>query len=109
MQDLPDVEGDKKYDIGTFAATYGANKTAAGASLVLASAYLAAIALPLLGPVAARGSFRKVSMIGGHAAYLLYFAWSYFRLNAEDMNSLKQFYKRIWNLFYLEYLLYPLI
>lgn len=104
-KDLPDVEGDRKYDVSTFASRFGARKTAAFSSAMLAGAYIAAILLPLLNI----GNFKRLPMIAGHLCYLLYFAWSYSNFEAEDMVSLKRFYKRIWNLFYLEYVLYPFI
>jgi homogentisate solanesyltransferase len=106
-QDLPDVEGDKLYNVSTFASEYGVVRTAAGASTLLCLAYLTAIALPFAPFL--RNSFNKVAMVWGHSLYLLYFLSSYSELDAENTTSLKRFYKAIWNLFYLEYCLYPFI
>ena len=106
-QDLPDVEGDKLYNVSTFASKYGVVRTAAGASTLLCLAYLTAIALPFVPSL--RNSFNKAAMVMGHSLYLLYFLSSYSELDAENATSLKRFYKAIWNLFYLEYCLYPFI
>lgn len=106
-QDLPDVEGDKLYNVSTFASEYGVVRTAAGASTLLCLAYLTAIALPFVPSL--RHSFNKGAMVLGHSLYLLYFLSSYSELDAENATSLKRFYKAIWNLFYLEYCLYPFI
>jgi homogentisate solanesyltransferase len=110
-KDLPDVEGDKKYDIETFASKYGVKAVARISSALLVLAYVYAIAVPfttaLGGP-----SFNKVPMVGGHASFLVYFLWSFMKFDQDptsNPSSLKRFYKSIWNLFYLEYCLYPLI
>lgn len=74
-------------------------------------------------------SFNPIPMIGGHTALLTYFLYNYNILlksnrngssnsvsgsadaSKNDLNlvSVKIFYKSIWNLFYLEYCLYPFI
>ena len=104
-KDLPDVEGDVKYNIKTFASTYGVKKIATGATIALTSTYLLAIALPLLMP----GVFKTIPMMAGHSILMVYHLYSYAQLNPTDNNSVAAFYKRIWNNFYLEYCLYPFI
>ena len=105
MQDLPDVEGDKKFNIDTFAGKYGVSAVANVAATSLSTAYLTAIIIPLVHP----NHFRVLPMVLGHTMYLLYFLWGWKNLDGNDMNSVKRFYKIIWNLFYLEYCLYPFI
>ena len=56
-----------------------------------------------------RNNFNVLPMAVGHSAYLAYFVYSYLNFQPESMTSLKKFYKTIWNLFYLEYCLYPFI
>lgn len=104
-KDLPDVEGDRQYQITTLASQFGVKPIASAATAVLSLAYVAAMIVPFAVP----GSFRKLPMIVGHGAYLIYFLASYRNLDASSMDSIKRFYKSIWNLFYLEYLLYPFI
>eukprot|EP00981_Chlorochromonas_danica_P007033 scaffold1534_cov158-Ochromonas_danica.AAC.5 len=104
-KDLPDVEGDKKYQISTFASKYGVQAIAKAACSVLGCAYLGAIGLPYLFPT----NFRLLPMLLGHLGGLVYLVYLYKQLNANDASSVKAFYKRIWNLFYFEYLLYPFI
>jgi hypothetical protein len=48
-------------------------------------------------------------MIGGHTALMALLLVRFRQLNAESMQSIKVFYKHIWDLFYLEYGLYTLI
>lgn len=46
-------------------------------------------------------------MIGGHSALLVVLGFALRRLVPDDQSSIKAFYKRIWDLFYLEYAMYP--
>lgn len=105
-KDLPDIEGDKKYNINTLAAKYGIAAIATSSSAVLALAYVVSVVLPFVAPA---GSFNKLPMSLGHGLLLLYLANIHAKLNPTSIVSIKQFYKSIWNLFYLEYLLYIFI
>ena len=73
--------------------------------MVLSLAYIVAAIIPFV----MKGAFRVWPMVIGHLLYLTYFLYSYKQLDAENVNSVKKFYKSIWNLFYLEYVLYPFI
>jgi homogentisate solanesyltransferase len=104
-KDLPDIEGDKKYNISTFAGKFGIEAVSKSAAGVLSTAYIVAITLAFLG----KTSFKFLPMAGGHAALLTYFLFSIRKLDLSKITSVKRFYKVIWNLFYLEYCLYPFI
>mmetsp|Transcript_16455 Transcript_16455/g.23891 ORF Transcript_16455/g.23891 Transcript_16455/m.23891 type:complete len:385 (+) Transcript_16455:60-1214(+) len=105
-KDLPDVEGDKAYKIETFATKVGVPNIAKGASALLFLNYLQAI---LTGILSSPGTFRRIPMIGGHLALAGTLLYRFSQLNAESMRSIKLYYKHIWDLFYLEYVLYTLI
>lgn len=105
-KDLPDVEGDKAYQIETFATKVGVARIANGASLCLLLNYFHAIATGLLSPV---GAFHRVPMIGGHIALAAALIVRFRQLDTNSTRSIKIFYKHIWDLFYLEYVLYALI
>lgn len=94
-----------KYNISTFAAKFGVRNIATAATLVLSSAYLGAISLPFLIP----GAFKMLPMIAGHSAFLAYFLFNAVQLDPKSATSIRKFYKSIWNVFYLEYCLYPFI
>lgn len=104
-KDLPDIEGDIKYNIDTFAAKYGVRRIADVATAVLSLTYCAAIGLPFV----FKGSFKALPMAAGHGALLTYFLLSYQNFQSDSIVSIKKFYKAIWNLFYLEYVLYVFI
>jgi len=105
-KDLPDIEGDTAFEVETFATKMGVDKIAKGATACLLLNYAHAIATGLLSKA---GTFNSIPMIGGHAALASILVARFRTLNTSSMGSIKTFYKRIWDLFYLEYLLYTLI
>jgi len=106
-KDLPDVEGDKAYQIDTLATRLGVKRIAQAATLCLLVNYAHAILTGILCKSA--NAFRMVPMVGGHVALALMLMFRFRQLNPESMKSVKKYYKHIWDLFYLEYGLYTLI
>jgi len=105
-KDLPDVQGDRQYNISTFATRVGVERVALAASCVLMLAYTGAILAAALTPF---GTFRRSTMIGGHAVMMAFVVRNLIGLDPGSVGSVKLFYKRIWDLFYAEYALYPFI
>jgi len=106
-KDLPDIEGDKAYQIDTLATRLGVKRIAQGATVCLFGNYCHAILTGLLSKSTA--SFRMVPMIGGHLTLASLLIFRFKQLNPDSMASVKKYYKHIWDLFYLEYGLYTLI
>ncbi|KAL7559492.1 hypothetical protein ACA910_010306 [Epithemia clementina (nom. ined.)] len=105
-KDLPDTEGDKAYNIDTFATRVGVDRIAKGATVCLFLNYIHAIVTWAL---SRSGSFRLLPMVGGHAALAAMLLTHFRQLEPDSIKSVKLYYKRIWDLFYLEYILYTLI
>jgi len=105
-KDLPDIEGDKAFNISTFATKIGVKKIANGATVCLFLNYIHAI---LTGVLSKAGTFRSIPMIGGHAVLATMLLARFRELEPEKLTSIKKYYKHIWDLFYLEYVLYTLI
>ena len=108
-KDLPDVEGDASYGVDTLATRFGVKRVAAAATAVLGANYAAAVAAGLR---AAPGAFKRAPMVAGHALLglaLLRNFRAYATRGAENADAVKAYYKSIWDLFYLEYLLYVFI
>lgn len=106
-KDLPDVEGDKKYGIDTFATRLGVrNITFLGSGLLLIN-YIAAIALALRLPA----SFNALIMVPCHALLAIALTYQTIKLDAAKygQTAIAGFYRFIWNLFYAEYLILPWI
>ncbi|KAG6770275.1 hypothetical protein POTOM_025952 [Populus tomentosa] len=106
-KDLPDVEGDRKYNISTFATKLGVRNIAfLGSGLLLVNyvgAVLAAIYMPQ--------DFSRSLMIPAHTILALGLVFQMWVL--EQANYTKEaisgFYRFIWNLFYAEYIIFPFI
>lgn len=109
-KDLPDVEGDLKYGVSTFASRHGVKNMAALATFMLSLAYMVAMALPFLS--LGVYTFNMMPMIVGHSLALLYNLSIFRKFVASEgtkMKDAKIYYRSVWNLFYFEYLLYLLI
>ncbi|XP_077213163.1 homogentisate prenyltransferase [Tasmannia lanceolata] len=106
-KDLPDVEGDRKFQISTLATKLGVrNISFLGSGLLLAN-YLGAISAAVYMPQA----FRRGLMIPAHAILamgLIFQAWVLEQANYRK-EAIAGFYRFIWNLFYAEYFIFPLI
>jgi hypothetical protein len=94
------------FQIETFATQIGVARIATGASICLFANYIHAI---LTGILAQPGTYRTIPMVGGHVLLACILIQRYRQLESNSMASVKQFYKHIWDLFYLEYGLYTLI
>lgn len=107
-KDLADVEGDKKFNIGTFATALGVRGVAfLGSGLLLAN-YMGAIGAAFL---AGQGNFRMAVMVGAHALFAATLVKSTVALDKAKYTkeSVQEYYRAIWNLFYSEYLIFPFI
>lgn len=89
-KDLPDIEGDKAYNIDTLATKLGVAKIAKGASACLLLNYAGAIATGLL---TKPGTFNIIPMVGGHLALGLALLSRFRELDSESVPSIKKYYK----------------
>ncbi|XVF07450.1 hypothetical protein REPUB_Repub06bG0139700 [Reevesia pubescens] len=106
-KDLPDVEGDRKFQISTLATKLGVRNIAFLGSGLLLVNYVAAVLAAVYMPQA----FRLSLMIPAHiflALCLIFQAWlleqAYYTKEA-----ISGFYRFIWNLFYTEYAIFPFV
>jgi homogentisate phytyltransferase/homogentisate geranylgeranyltransferase len=103
FKDIPDLEGDRRYQISTFTVQLGAQtvfRLALGLLTVCYLGMLAAIFLPGL------------NLVWLGVSHLLLLGWLWWRSAQVDLGSkaeVARFYQLIWKLFFLEYLLFPLI
>ncbi len=103
FKDIPDMEGDRQYNISTFTLQLGARKifnlarwviTACYIGLAIASTSLAPDNLPLL-------------LLSQFIPLGLFWLLSQ-RVNLQQRRSITLFYQFIWILFFAQYLLYPM-
>eukprot|EP01018_Ginkgo_biloba_P021146 Gb_01838 [translate_table: standard] len=106
-KDLPDVEGDRKFQISTLATNLGVRNIAfLGSGLLLAN-YVGAIAAAVYMPQA----FRRSLMVSAHSILALTLVFQTWVLDQSKYTkeAIGKFYRFIWNLFYIEYVMFPFI
>lgn len=106
-KDLPDVEGDKKFGIDTFATRMGVRNIAFLGSGLLIANYAGAIALALRMPHV----FNASIMVPFHALFAILLTYKTLKLDAGKYtkNAIQAYYRFIWYLFYSEYVLLPFL
>jgi homogentisate phytyltransferase/homogentisate geranylgeranyltransferase len=105
LKDVPDMEGDREFSIGTFAVRLGPRRAARVGQGALVLAYAGMI---VLGPLLLAGEVEPGVLVAGHAVALaVLLRWSA-AADPDDAAGFARFYQRVWVLFFLEYLLVPL-
>lgn len=104
FKDVPDLEGDRQYNITTFTLILGK-------SAVL-NLSLAVITICYLGMILARifwlTGFNFSFFIGYHLILLGLLWWRSQKVDLEQRSAIADFYQFIWKLFFLEYILFPI-
>ncbi|GMP87130.1 hypothetical protein CsSME_00039645 [Camellia sinensis var. sinensis] len=93
-KDLPDVEGDRKFQISTLATKLGVRNIAFLGSGLLLLNYIGAILAAVFMPQV----FKRSLMIPAHTILALSLIFQ---------EAISEFYRFIWNLFYAEYAMFP--
>jgi homogentisate phytyltransferase/homogentisate geranylgeranyltransferase len=101
LKDVPDVEGDRRYRIRTFSVRLGRRRVFTIAVALLAAAYLA-MAIPVALELSQVS--RPVFAAGHLGALALLLAWAA-RVDPDDVPGFTRFYLRVWQLFFIEYVL----
>nr|AKM76576.1 AT3G11945-like protein [Pelargonium echinatum] len=106
-KDLPDVEGDRKFQISTLATKLGVRNIAYLGSGLLLLNYVASILAAIYMPQV----FRRNLMIPVHTVMALSLIYQTRALEQANYtkDAISGFYRFIWNLFYAEYIIFPFI
>lgn len=104
FKDVPDLEGDRIYQITTFTLLLGKEKILTISLLTISLCYAGMIAVGLL----AIGGINPLLVIFAHLGLLILLWWRSRGINLENKSEISQFYQFIWKLFFLEYLIFPL-
>lgn len=103
FKDIPDMEGDRLYNISTFTLRLGAKVVFNLGLGVITFCYLSLMVVGLLG-------IRGVNPIGLFISHFLVLGLLWWRsgdVKLEDQRAIASFYQFIWKLFFLEYLIFP--
>ena len=104
FKDVPDLEGDRQYNINTFTLVIGKPAVFNLSRGVITVCYFGTIAAGLFWLTSLNLSF----FITSHLVLLALLWWRSRDVNLEDKSAIADFYQFIWKLFFLEYLLFPI-
>lgn len=103
FKDIPDMEGDRQYNINTFTIKMGKPAVFDLSRWVLTVCYVGITLAGMLTLPNVNLGFLAVTHL---AALGLMWFWS-MKVNLEDKMEIAQFYQLIWKLFFLEYIIFP--
>ncbi len=107
FKDLPDIEGDAKYNIKTFAILYSPKVVLITGNQLVGFAYMFTIYMKWLSYIISEiSSFQTRVLLFGHLVLLGLFIINAFSIRLNEHQSIKKFYKRFWWFFFAEYALY---
>jgi homogentisate phytyltransferase/homogentisate geranylgeranyltransferase len=104
FKDIPDMEGDKQYNITTFTIQLGQQAVFNLALWVITACYLGMV---LAGVLWLSSSVNPVFLGVTHLVLLGVMWWRSRRVDLHDKIAIARFYQLIWKLFFLEYLIFP--
>ncbi len=103
FKDVPDLEGDKKYNISTFTILLGKETIFNLSRWIVTFCYLG---MMLAGFLKLNG-INPIFLVSTHLGLLALLWWRSLGVNLDDKSAIASFYQFIWKLFFLEYLVFP--
>jgi len=103
FKDIPDIDGDRQYNINTFTIRLGTKAVFNLSRWVLTACYLGMI---LAGSLSLSGVNSKFLVVT-HLIGLSLLWWRSLQVDLVDKVAIASFYQFIWKLFFLEYLIFP--
>jgi homogentisate phytyltransferase/homogentisate geranylgeranyltransferase len=103
FKDIPDLEGDRQYQISTFTVRLGQRAVFKLARWVLTACYLGMILVGVQIP-----GINLPFLLSTHLLALVVLWKMSFSVDLDNKASIAQFYQFIWKLFFLEYLIFPI-
>lgn len=103
FKDIPDMEGDKQYNITTFTIQLGKPVVFNLARWVLTVCYVGMI----LAGVLWLHSVNLLFLVITHLVLLGLMWWRSLSVDLQDKKAIAQYYQFIWKLFFMEYLIFP--
>ncbi len=105
FKDIPDIEGDKKYNVRTFSVRLGQQRIFSVSIFLILANYAFAIIAGIL----ISGVWNQVLVIGLHLLVSIIFYEQSKKVIVSDKISIGRFYKKIWRFFYFEYFILALV
>ncbi len=106
FKDIPDLEGDRQFQVHTLTVRLGPRFVFKLSLWVLTLCYGLLMGLAVLGKLP---SIQPLFLVVSHGGLLGILIWQSRRVDLRDKRQITRFYQFIWRLFFLEYLLFPLV
>ncbi|GJM36130.1 MAG: homogentisate phytyltransferase [Saprospiraceae bacterium] len=104
FKDMPDMEGDSRYEIRTLSIRLGAKKVFLIGNIIISLTYMTLILLPLVYNFQVNGTVILIA----HLVFLIGLFIANSRVNLRQQSSIFRYYQFIWILFFLEYFTFAL-
>ena len=104
FKDIPDIEGDRQYQITTFTIALGKQRVFNVARWILTACYLG---MTIAGVLWLSSELNLAFLVSTHLFLLCLMWWRSLSVDLQDKSAIAQFYQFIWKLFFLEYLIFP--
>jgi homogentisate phytyltransferase/homogentisate geranylgeranyltransferase len=105
FKDLPDTEGDARFNVKTIAVLYSPRTALIAGNVLIVSVYVFMICVYAIAGLSA-DLFQTRILLYGHLAFLILFIINSCSIRLNEKRSIKQFYHRFWIFFFAEYVLY---
>ncbi len=105
FKDMPDIEGDRQFNIATLSINWGKTSVFNLSLRVLLGLYIFII---LISFTALISGLNNSLMIGSHATLGIVLWRRSINIDLNNYQEITDFYQFIWKLFYLEYIIFPL-
>lgn len=103
FKDIPDLEGDRRYNITTFTIRLGQTAVFNLARWVITACYVGMLIAGLILP-----SIHALFLVLSHGLALAAFWFYSTQVDLQQKQEITNFYQLIWKLFFLEYLIFPI-
>lgn len=104
FKDVPDLEGDRQYQIQTFTLVLGKSTVFNLTRWAISIAYLGTIVAGML----ISSTVNILFLVISHTSLLLLLWWRSQDIDLEEKGSIADFYQFIWKLFFFEYIVFPI-
>lgn len=104
FKDVPDLEGDRKYQIQTFTLIWGPEAIFNLTRWVITLCYFGMI----LAGIFILNAINAPFFVGFHLVLLILLWWRSWDVDLNSKDAIASFYQFIWKLFFLEYILFPI-
>jgi homogentisate phytyltransferase / homogentisate geranylgeranyltransferase len=102
FKDIPDMEGDRRFNISTFSIRFGARRIFLLGNVIISLSFLALIIFAFLNPTL----LNMPLMVISHLLFFIALLWFSRKTKIDEPKSMSQYYQFVWVLFFGEYIVF---